>query len=672
VLAPELAASHRSTLSTICDTVVPRIEREPDPDGFWARRGSEVGADAALADLLSALPEDRLAGVIELLEGLAEQGFERASQASREQLLRNVALLGPEAAAGVSALVGAALFLAYSLPDPETGRNPFWERLGYPGPASPPPPPGPKAYTPLVPDGERLELDADVVVVGSGAGGGVIAASLAAAGRDVVVLEAGGLFDESDFNQLELWAYQNLYYRGGPVPTADGNVSLQAGSSLGGGTTINWMNCLRTTPWVRDEWAGEYGLEGVDGAEYDRHLDAVLERISANEDCSDFNGPTLRLKEGAERLGWSFARVARNADPAAYAPETAGYAGFGDQSGSKQSTAKTFLRDAVAAGARIMVRTTATRVLTAGGRAAGVEARFEDPETGRLAEVAVHAPQVVVACGALESPALLLRSGIGGPAVGDHLHLHPCTAMLGVYSEDQRAWWGAPHTGVVDEFADTGGGWGFLLETAQYTTGIGASAVPFTSGLAHKEALAEYRFCSTSIALLRDRGHGRVTIDREGAAQAAYALADETDLRNGRHGLEAMARIHEAAGAREVRAMAAGAPRWRRGDDLAAFIARAQRIPLRFGGHRLFSAHQMGTCRMGTDPETSVAGPWGELHDTPGVWVGDGSAFPSASGTNPMISIMALAHRTAEAIAAAAPNDTGAAPRPAAQATPTT
>ena len=94
-------------------------------------------------------------------------------------------------------------------------------------------------------------------------------------------------------------------------------------------------------------------------------------------------------------------------------------------------------------------------------------------------------------------------------------------------------------------------------------------------------------------------------------------------------------------------------PRWRRGDDLEAFIAKAQRVPLRFGGQRLFSAHQMGTCRMGTDPETSVAGPWGELHDTPGVWIGDGSAFPTSSGTNPMISIMALAHRTAEAIAGA-------------------
>jgi len=116
--------------------------------------------------------------------------------------------------------------------------------------------------------------------------------------------------------------------------------------------------------------------------------------------------------------------------------------------------------------------------------------------------------------------------------------------------------------------------------------------------------------------------------------------------------LDAQARLHEAAGAREIVGMAGGLPRWRRGDDLDAFIAHLQRIPLRFGGHRLFAAHQMGTARMGSDPATSVADPHGQLHDTPGVWVGDSSAFPSASGTNPMISIMALAHRTAEAIAA--------------------
>ena len=117
----------------------------------------------------------------------------------------------------------------------------------------------PKAIAVHEPEGDEETLEADVCVVGSGAGGGVVAATLAAQGMKVVVLEAGGYFNESDFSQLELHAYQEMYWRGGPTPTADGNVSLQAGTTLGGGTTINWTNCLRTTPWVREEWAPSTG-----------------------------------------------------------------------------------------------------------------------------------------------------------------------------------------------------------------------------------------------------------------------------------------------------------------------------------------------------------------------------------------------------------------------------
>jgi choline dehydrogenase-like flavoprotein len=133
-----------------------------------------------------------------------------------------------------------------------------------------------------------------------------------------------------------------------------------------------------------------------------------------------------------------------------------------------------------------------------------------------------------------------------------------------------------------------------------------------------------------------------------------YAITDPLDLDNLKKGIEVQIRLHEAAGAHQIGPLAEGAPTWRRGDDLEAFIAAVKRIPFRAGGYKMFSAHQMGSCRMGEDPGTSVAGPWGELHDTKGVWIGDGSAFPTSSGTNPMVSIMALAHRTAEAIAAEA------------------
>jgi choline dehydrogenase-like flavoprotein len=311
----------------------------------------------------------------------------------------------------------------------------------------------------------------------------------------------------------------------------------------------------------------------------------------------------------------------------------------------------------VDAGARVVVRCAADRVLVEDGRAAGVAATVTtttDDGLERTAQVTVTAPHLVVAPGSLESPALLLRSGIGGPAVGRNLHVHPCTAVNGDYGADQRAWWGPPHAALVDEFANPGDGYGFLIEATQYTTGLAASATPFTTAEEHKRSLSELRGTATTIGLVRDSGGGRVELAPDGNALPYYDLTEPRDVATTHRALDAQVRLHHAAGARRILVLAAGAPTWRVGDDLEAFIAGVQEIPLRGGGVRLFSAHQMGTCRMGTDPATSVADPRGELHDVPGVWIGDGSAFPTSSGTNPMISIMALASRTADHVIAAA------------------
>ena len=645
-----LSDSQQAVLTAVCDTVVPSLARDRDPDGLWGRKASDIGVDTGAALLISEIPDPELrGGLLQLIDALGGQGITRApSQESREQILRNTALSDPRAAAGVAALIGMTLFLHYGAPDPQTGKNPNWETFGYPGPISAPP----EVEKPLKieePQGSEETIEADVCIVGSGSGGSVVAAVLAARGLDVVVLEAAGYYNESDFTQLELPAYQQMFWRGGPTPTADGNVSLVAGTTLGGGTTINWTNCLRTRPWVREQWA-EHGLGDVGESAFDRHLDAVLERISANDQCSDLNGTQERLREGTEALGWSFETIVRNTDRDKYSPETAAYLGFGDQSGSKQSADRTWLADAQEHEARFLTFTRATRVLVEGGRAAGVEAVWQPPD-GRGAKVTVRAPRVVVACGSLESPALLLRSGIGGPAVGHNLRLHPSSVVGGAYGADQEAWWGAPQAGLCDEFADTGDGYGFLIETAQYAPGLIGSATPWISAADHKQRMEEFRFTANFISLTRDRGAGQVSIDANGESVPMYAVTDELDLENLKKGIEAQIRLHEAAGAHMIGPLAEGAPTWRRGDDLEAFIGGVKRIPFRAGGYKLFSAHQMGSCRMGDDPQTSVAGPWGELHDTKGVWIGDASAFPTSSGTNPMVSIMALAHRTAEAIA---------------------
>jgi choline dehydrogenase-like flavoprotein len=652
-MTTQLTDSQRAVLRALADTVVPSLQRDEDPTGFWAASGSDLGADVGVAHVLAGLPDEQRTGLLSLLDGLHVLGFATGSQRSREQLMRNVALMGAAPAAGMNALTSLTTALAYCAPDPTTGVNPTWKAFGYDGP--PKVSPGGGEPLPLfVPEGSDQVLEADACIVGSGAGGGLIAGVLADAGLNVVVLEAGPSRNESDFLGYELPAFQDMFWRGGVTTTADMNVSMLAAATLGGGPTVNWSNCLRTPEWVRDHWAGEFGLKDVATPDFDEHIDAVWARLGVNDRCSDLNGPHLRMRDGAEALGWSFTTLSRNADPSVYSPESAGHIGFGDRSGAKIDVRRTYLRDAVEAGGRVIANCAAERVLVEGGRAAGVQATYTDPQTGARTALTVKAPQVVVACGSLESPALLLRSGIGGPAVGRYLHLHPVVAFLGIYPEETNPWWGAPMTAMVDEFANIEDGYGFLIQNAQWAPSIIAAGIARASGAEHKETIARLGNAAWLIGIPRDRGHGSVTIDDNGNAVVNYALTDEVDIRVARASIEKQIRLHHAAGAEQIVPFAPISLRWRRGDDLEAFIAEMHKIPLRAGGMRIFSAHQMSSCRMGTDPETSVANPSGELHDTPGVYVGDASAMPTASGANPMISAMSLAHRTAEAIAAAA------------------
>jgi choline dehydrogenase-like flavoprotein len=660
LLGDVLGDRQRRTLAAFADTIVPSLEPPDGADdrhGFWARAASHLGvseaAEAALAQ--SGAPAEQLAGLRSLLDGLADAGMDAlAPQAQREALVHAIADSSPEALARIAALRSLVLSLHYAAPDPATGRNANWEALGYPGPPRVPPdePKTLRVRRPAAGE-ERIVIEADVCVVGSGAGGGVVAGTLAGRGMRVCVLEAGGYFNEADFNQLEAWGYQNLYLRGGPMPTAEGQVSIQAGSAVGGGTLINWQNCVRTYPWVREQWAREHGLEGLDGPEFDRHLDEVLARIGATDECSELNGPHRRLREGCEALGWGFKPIVRNVDPSRHDPDLAGFVGFGDVTGSKLSTTKTYLADASRGGAELVASCRAERVLVESGRAAGVEGSYAGPD-GAAARVSVRAPVVVVACGSIESPALLRRSGIGGPAVGDYLRLHPAGAVFGIYGEAQDPWWGPPQAALSNHFAAGTDGHGFLIEGAHHSLGISAAATPWRSGRQHKEDMARFRDTSALIWLIRDRGHGHVDVDRAGNAVPAYRLADELDVANFRAGQEAVARIHHAAGAERIGVLNSSRPVWERGDDFDAFLERIRALPIAPYEHAVFLAHQMGSCRMGRDPQTSVANPWGELHDTPGVWIGDASAFPTASGTNPMVTIMALARRTAEAITASA------------------
>src|SRR3954468_21007892 len=232
-----LSEVQRDTLRQLCDTFAPSLDAPGDKADFYARSASDLGVPDAVEHALSTqVPEDQLAGLRGLLDALADEGFGDAGPQAREAIVHAFMDAGPESLAGMSALKGLALMLFYGMPDPRTGRNPNWEALGPPGPVSAPPD-APKTIELVRPTTDEMVLDADVCVVGSGAGGGVIAGSLQAEGRHVVVLEMGGYYNESDFNQLELWAYENLFLGGGLMATEDGSLALMAGSNLGGGTT---------------------------------------------------------------------------------------------------------------------------------------------------------------------------------------------------------------------------------------------------------------------------------------------------------------------------------------------------------------------------------------------------------------------------------------------------
>ena len=564
VLSPVFDDVERATLAALCDTWIPSLD---PPEGQGIRPAS---GRARRATPRSRGGRDR-APPIGRARGAARgparppcrarrRGHGRRDSQQVREAIVNAFMADPEAAVGLDALRGVCLSLNYALPDLATGINPNWPGMGYPGPQALPKPADQvdRPIKPIVPDSEELTLTADVVVVGSGAGGGVIAGELAAAGKKVCVLEMGGYHDESEFNGLELWAYQNIFLNQGPFPTAEGQVSIQAGSALGGGTVLNWTNCLRTTDHVRGEWA-EHGLEGINGPDYDAHMDAVWERLGVTGDCSDLNGPHKLLQKGCEARGLDFRGITRNTDPATYDPVTAGYLGFGDQSGSKRSTAKTYLADAAAADADFLVHCRVERVIVENGRAAGVEAIYSDPD-GRTAKVVVRAPTVVVACGSVESPGLLLRSEIGGPAVGDYLRLHPTSVVFGYQEEATNPWWGPPQAGLSHEFEDLDDGYGFLIECAQHTTGLTAAALPWRSGRDHKEGVSKFAHSAGFINLTRDRGHGRVTIDAAGRPVLNYAVTDELDIANLHRGLAEMAQIMEATGALEMQALSRLAP----------------------------------------------------------------------------------------------------------------
>ena len=666
-LAPSLLSpDERTTLLWVCGALFPRLEATGGDDAeLFAADAISLGVPGAIEEALSAVPQEQVQDFRLLLRALDHplfvlgiigkaKSFRSLRAEDRERVLLAMATSSvPLARKGFQGVKRLASFLFYALMDERRG-NPTWRGVGY---APMPTMPARDAALTLTHIDAPVQLEADVCVVGSGAGGGVVAAELARTGMRVIVLEQGPADQAPQFDQREIVGMQRLYLDRATTSSRDLGVAILAGSSIGGGTTVNWQTSLRLPDPIRHEWASASGLSMFADERLTRAMDAVCDRIGVGTAESEINANNDALRRGCNSLGWRWSHTPRNARGCD--PTQCGWCIFGCRHGGKQGTALTFLADAQSAGkATIVPNCRVTRVVHERGRVNGVRAVARDAGSsmGTEFKVVVRAPVVVVAAGGIETPALLLRSGVRHPALGRNLTLHPTSAVAGVYPDTIRAWEGPPQSGMSEEHAALDGNYGVRLEVAPAHPGLLALALPWHGARAHRAHMQRAARVSATIVLTRDSTSGRIRLRREGRAAIEYRPGPR-ELSHLKSGIEAAVRAHVAAGAEEVITLHSRPHTLdvRRVTTAAIddFCHRISTSPLDRNWSTLFSAHQMGTCRIGADAQNAVCDERGAVRGIAGLYVADASLFPASSGVNPMVTIMALAKIVGESIGAA-------------------
>jgi choline dehydrogenase-like flavoprotein len=646
-------------LDAICQTLVPRVETPEDPGGLFTADAAALETRDRVEQLIGGLRDPgNVARLRTLLRALGSplvnvvlsgrwRSLVAMDPTERERVLAGWAFSRlPGRRAGFQALKRLVQVAFYCWPD-EHGSHPAWRATGYSGPL-PPPARGLEPLPTLAIERDTT-LECDVVVVGSGAAGGVVAGVLSEAGRDVVVLERGPALGAQDMTQIEGDMLSRAYLDGGLLMTQSGSMPILAGSCVGGGTVINYTTSFPLPDGVRDEWDARSGLALFSS----RRISDSFERVRARLDVGTrWTTPGARdriLERGCRAMGWHVDAMPRNVTNCLEGAEC-GFCGYGCRHGAKNSTATTYLADAVQRGARVVADCEVERILVERGRAVGVTGIARRGVRGHA--VTVRARRVVVACGAIYTPVLLARSGLRNPHLGRHLHLHPATALIGMFDERVEPWTGALQTRYSDEFARLQDGYGVKLETAPVHFAMAASGFGWAGARQAKEDVARLGHVGLIGVLLRDRQSGRVDVSRGGYARVRYELSP-FDAGNVRRGLGGAAQVLRAAGARELVSLHTPPARVR--TDRPAAIEELTRAMdargYRRGRMSYISFHQMGTAAMGADPARSVVDGRGASHDVAGLYVADGSLFPDSSGVNPMLTIMALADHVARGIA---------------------
>ncbi|HTJ84459.1 MAG TPA: GMC family oxidoreductase, partial [Polyangiaceae bacterium] len=486
-------------------------------------------------------------------------------------------------------------------------------------------------------DDETIEVDC--VVVGTGAGGPPVAKALAARGHAVVMLEVGEHFTRADFSGDPIALQQKLYWNGG-VTGAIGNsaILVPMGRGVGGSTTVNSGTCYRAPERTMRRWQLELGLHELGPGSLDAYFEKVESTLEVGVATPETLGGCARvIARGAEALGFRHGPLMRNAPGC----DGQGVCVFGCPTDAKRSTNLSYVPQALGHGAMLYTHARVTEVLVEGGRAVGVVAKVGGGN-GSARRLTVRARSVVLACGTMHTPGLLLRQGIANSSghVGRHLTLHPASYAWAQFDEPIRGFDAIPQGYGVEEFADQG----IQFEGAFVPLSLAAGTMGhvgrrWTDLVERLDELACFGF------MVADTSRGRVRLGPEGQPLMTYVLNDQ-DVRRMVKAFGLLARIYFAAGAHAVFPALQGFDALR---DLADVERLEHEGPGRVRAHHidLSAYHPLGSCRMGSDPKTSVIGPTQESWDLPGLFICDGSAVPGPLGVNPQMTIMALSERAA-------------------------
>ncbi|KAH8898821.1 long chain fatty alcohol oxidase-like protein [Thozetella sp. PMI_491] len=509
-----------------------------------------------------------------------------------------------------------------------------------------------------------IQVDTEVLIVGSGCGAGVCAKNLSERGHRVLVVDKGFFYPNSAFPISQATGYNALFEGGGLLSTDDGSVNVTAGSCWGGGGTVNWSASLQLQGYVRKEWSEYHGLPFFQSPAFQDCLDRVCETMQVKE--TPQNHGNRVLLEGARRLGWHAKIIPQNTGGCAHED---GHCSFGCWNGEKQGPSNRWLPDAANHGARFIEGFKVDKVLFDSSkgqkRARGVIGTWtsrspDGSSTGSLQartvqEVIIRASTVIISCGTLQSPLLLMRSGIKNKHVGKNLHLHPVNIIAGVFDHDVKPWEGSCLTSVCTTFENLDGeGHGVKLEPLSMMPSFALNLLNWNNGADYKQLALKYRHMNSYFTLNRDRDTGYVYPDPTTGNPRMSYTPSAFDLKSNMVGMVALARILHNQDASEIHpnlpgvkpfirnSAAAGSGPGLPDPEFEAWLEEMQRLGIKPPLPSTTAAHQMGTCRMSANPKGGVVGPTGQVWGTEGLYVADASVFPSASGVNPMVTNMAI------------------------------